>query len=86
MIRPAYKKPRPDAGCMRCARAYDGSVEKTVMCTRPAANGMPCGGRITWRGNAEDWTECPVCQATGISVDATCARCSGDGWLMGSHA
>lgn len=79
------RKPRPDAGCMRCGRVYIGTVERTVMCTVPSASGMPCGGRITWRPNPMDWTECPVCAGTGVSADKTCQRCRGDGWLMGRH-
>ena len=77
-------KHHPDAGCMRCGRAYTGSVERTVMCAVPNATGMPCGGRITWRPNPEDWTECPVCAGTGLNADKACQRCRGDGWLMGS--
>ena len=77
------KKPRPDAGCIRCGRAYSGSVEKTVMCVRPDPDGGPCGGRITWRLNPDDWTECPACAGTGIRMEKTCPHCRGDGWLMG---
>jgi len=79
------KKLRPDAGCMRCGRAYNGSFERTVMCAIPNSSGMPCGGRIFWRPNPEDWTECPACAGTGLSTDTACQRCHGDGWLMGSH-
>lgn len=79
------RKPRPDAGCMRCGRAYVGPIERTVMCAIPTVTGMPCNGRVTWRPNAEDWTECPVCAGTGVSAGKTCPRCHGDGWLMGKH-
>jgi hypothetical protein len=79
------KKTRPDAGCMRCGSAYTGSVEHTVMCFRLNNNGMPCNGRITWRPNPEDWTECPVCAGSGLNDNGRCARCHGDGWLMGKH-
>ena len=77
------KKLRPDAGCMRCGRAYTGSVERTVMCTLPAPTGIACGGRITWRPNPEDWSECPECAGTGLSAAKACRRCHGAGWLMG---
>jgi DnaJ-class molecular chaperone len=79
------KKLRPDAGCMRCSRAYNGSIERTVMCAIPNSSGMPCGGRVFWRPNPEDWTECPACAGTGLSKDKACQRCLGDGWLMGRH-
>jgi DnaJ-class molecular chaperone len=46
---------------------------------------MPCGGRIAWRGNPEDWTECPDCAGTGMGPGSVCPRCKGDGWLMGRH-
>jgi DnaJ-class molecular chaperone len=80
------KKPRPDSGCMRCGRVYAGPVERTVMCFLPNEAGVPCGGRITWRGNPEDWTECPACGGTGtLRESGACPRCKGDGWLMGRH-
>jgi DnaJ-class molecular chaperone len=80
------KRIRPDAGCMRCGRAYTGPVERTVMCMHPnKTTGLPCGGRITWRANPEDWTECPDCDGTGVRANDACQRCHGDGWLMGSH-
>jgi DnaJ-class molecular chaperone len=79
----ALKKLRPDAACMRCGRAYTGSLERTVMCVRPAPHGGYCGGRITWRGSPEDWTECPQCSGTGINHGQTCTNCHGDAWLMG---
>jgi hypothetical protein len=78
-------KPRPEAGCMRCGRPYIGSVERTVMCARPNTTGMQCNGRIAWRPNPEDWTQCPVCAGTGGSADKACEHCHGDGWLMGKR-
>lgn len=70
---------------MRCGRVYTGSLERTVMCFLPSANGMPCGGRIAWRASPEDWTECPACAGTGLGESGVCPRCKGDGWLMGRH-
>ncbi len=71
---------------MRCGRAYTGPVERTAMCFLPNEAGMVCGGRIAWRGNPEDWTECPVCGGTGALIGkGVCPRCKGDGWLMGRH-
>jgi L-alanine-DL-glutamate epimerase-like enolase superfamily enzyme len=66
-----------------CGRAYNGSVERTVMCAIPNSSGMPYGGRIFWRADPEDWTECSVCAGTGLSTDKACQRCHGGGWLMG---
>jgi DnaJ-class molecular chaperone len=79
------KKVRPDAGCMRCGRAYLGPVDRTVMCFLPDEKGIPCGGRVTFRPYAEDWTECPACSGTGKREKDDCQRCHGDGWLMGRH-
>jgi len=56
------------------------------MCFLPNEAGVPCGGRIAWRGNPEDWTECPACGGTGAPGEkGVCPRCKGDGWLMGRH-
>jgi len=69
------RKLRPDAGCMRCGTAYTGSVEHSALCFRLSHGGMPCNGRITWRPNPEDWTECPMCAGTGQNDHGACNRC-----------
>ncbi len=69
---------------MRCGRAYTGPMDRTVMCFMPSPRGgVPCGGRIAWRGNPDDWMLCPDCEGSGSDPRDACARCHGDGWLMG---
>jgi DnaJ-class molecular chaperone len=78
------KRPRPVAACVRCGRVHEAAPDMTAICDRPEQGGI-CGGRITWRANAGDWTECPQCEGSGMASDGSCPRCKGDGWLMGRH-
>ena len=73
------------AACVRCGRVHEAAPEMTAICDRPEHAGGICGGRITWRADPEDWTECPQCAGTGSASVGSCPRCKGDGWLMGRN-
>ena len=77
------RRERPVAACVRCGRVHDTAPELTAICDRPD-NGGICGGRIVWRANREDWTECVRCEGSGILEGNDCPRCKGDGWLLGT--
>lgn len=78
----ARKRARPAAACVRCGRVHDVAPDRTAICDRPD-NGGICGGRIVWRANRDDWTECSVCAGTGMKEGGDCPQCKGDGWLIG---
>jgi DnaJ-class molecular chaperone len=80
------RQDKPAAICVRCGRVHRGSLEKTAICLRPDPKGMACGGRVTWRADPADWTECPTCSGTGIEAGKECSRCDGAGWELRNRA
>lgn len=75
------QRERPVGVCPRChavVRAF-GQIGKK--CAKPLPFGAKCPSVIRSALEADEWTECPDCGATGRIDASVCPRCEGEGWL-----
>jgi DnaJ-class molecular chaperone len=54
----------------------------TAICLRKEPDGTVCGGRVTWRADANDWGKCGDCRGTGYLAERECPRCRAAGWML----
>jgi hypothetical protein len=78
----AEKLERPVGICRRCRAVVRSFDEIGKKCARPLPYAAKCPGVIRSALAKDEWSECPLCHATGRADDINCARCNGAGWIF----
>ena len=74
------KRSRPVTSCTHCGNAGYSIGLANGRCGQ-AIKGKRCKGLNQSAIGSNDWTECPLCNATGWA-DVACVQCDGAGWLF----
>jgi len=77
----ATKLDRPVGVCARCHAIVRSFGHIGKKCARLLPSGSRCPGVIRSALARDEWSECPVCLATGQFGGGTCTRCNGEGWF-----